>query len=255
MVHGIKQVLKRHIGAAITAPAVGRAIALLTGDTFRSRGLRVNTAHPAIKPVVKAMLFWNMYESAEIRFVQRYLKPEVDVVELGSSLGVMACQIRARLERERKLVCVEASPQLAAVIQKNLALNGFEDNTTIVTGAIDYCGEESVHFAEGGNTLQGQKVEASGQTTKTPALTLEKLLADHHIKDYALVCDIEGAEAGIVFQGGGSLASCRQMVIELHDAELNGRRVNVDEMIEALVQRHGFRQVDRYGTVCVFDRA
>jgi FkbM family methyltransferase len=251
----VKLHLKRVVGSILTAPVMGRAIALVTGDTFRSRGLRVDTSYPAVTPVVKAMLFWNMYESAEIRFVQRYLKPDRDVVELGSSLGVMACQIRARIEPERKLVCVEASPQLAPVIQKNLALNGFTGHTTVVTGAIDYSGAETVSFAEGGNTLQGQKAEAGAQTTSTPAVTLEKLLADHQINDYALVCDIEGAEAGIIFQGQGSLRSCRQIVIELHDAECNGRRVSVDEMADALVQQHGFRQVDRYGTVCVFDRS
>lgn len=253
--HGLKTHVKRLVGSILTADVMGRAIAWLTRDNFRSRGLRVNTAHPAIKPVVKAMLFWNMYESAEIRFVQRYLQRDVDVVELGSSLGVMACQIRARIEPERKLLCVEASAQLAPVIRKNLALNGLEANTTVVSGAIDYSGAESVSFAEGGNTLQGQKAEAGAQTTSTRAVTLEKLLADHEIADYALVCDIEGAEAGILFQGQNSLARCRQIVIELHEAEFNGRRVSVDEMADALVTQHGFRQVDRYGTVCVFARA
>ncbi len=251
----LKLIVKNLVGSMITAPVVGRAIALVTGDTFRSRGLRVNTAHPAIQPVIKAMLFWNMYESAEIRFVQRYLRWDMDVVELGASLGIMACQIRSRLAPERKLVCVEASPQLAPVIQKNLALNGFERNTTVVTGAIDYCGDESVFFFEGGTTLQGHKAEAGAQTTKTPAITLEKVLAAYHIKDYVLVCDIEGAEAGIFNQDQDSLKSCHQIVIELHDTQYSGRKVTVDEMIDALVKQHGFRYRDRYGTACVFDRA
>ena len=53
---------------------------------------------------------------------------------------------------------------------------------------------------------------------------------------------------------GYGLASCQQIVIELHDGESNGRRTSVDEMIAELVQRHGFHQVDQYGLVCVFER-
>jgi FkbM family methyltransferase len=214
----------------------------------------ISTAHPAITPQVKAMLFWNVYESAEIRFVQRYLKPDLDVVELGSSLGVMACQIRARLQSDRKLICVEANPPLALVIQQHLALNGFEDNTTVVVGAIDYSGGDTTHFITGENSLQGRKTHGVKGTTQTPAFTLEQLLKEHSMQDYALVCDIEGAEAGIIFQGGEALKGCRQIVIELHEIVLDSRPVSVDEMIDELVMHRGFHLRDRYGTVCVFDR-
>ncbi|MEO6120092.1 MAG: FkbM family methyltransferase, partial [Terriglobales bacterium] len=247
-----KRMLKGWVGELITSDAVGNTIGLLTGNHFRSRGLRVDTSHPAIKPEIKATLFWDVYESAEIRFVRRYLRKDIDVVELGASLGIMVCQIRDHVDAERKVVCVEASPQLAPVIRRNLELNGFAENTPVITAAIDYSGTKTVSFWEGGNNLQGFKDEKG--TTVVPALTLEQLLADHQIGDYALVCDIEGAEAGIIFQGRKSLDRCQQIVFELHDTVLDGRKIFVDEMIEELVKGHGFRYVDRYGTACVFDR-
>jgi FkbM family methyltransferase len=251
MAGNLKQIIKRRVGAVITNPVMGIVIARITGNRFRSRGLLVETSDASITPAIKAALFWNVYESSEIRFVRRYLRSDLDTVELGSSLGVMACQIRNRLEKSRKLVCVEANPRLRAVIERNLALNGFAGNTEVVTAAIDYSGASTILFGEGADTLRGRKGE---QGTAVQAMTLEQLLNDHKIGAYALVSDIEGAEAGFVLHGKKALASCQQIVIELHDPIVDGKRVTVDDMVRSLIHDHGFRQVDRYGAVCVFDR-
>jgi len=243
--------LKNVIAGLLTSVPVGKTLAALTGNRFRSRGLWVDTSHPGITPPIKAALFWNAYESAEVRFVHRYLRTDFPVVELGASLGVMACQIRQRIPREQKLVCVEASPALKPVIERNLALNGMEANTAVVSAAIDYSGAATVTFSAGPDTLGGRKADSG---IAVPAMTLSALLAQHHIADYALVCDIEGAEAGFIFHDAAALQRCRQLIIELHDPEVDGRRWTANELRDRLLHDHGFRLVDQRSVVCVLEK-
>lgn len=243
--------LKHVVAGLLTSVPVGKAIAALTGNRFRSRGLWVDTSYSGITPSIKAGLFWNAYESAEVRFVQRYLRTDLPVVELGASLGVMACQIRKRIPPQQKLVCVEASPALNPVIEKNLALNGMDANTHVISAAIDYSGSATVTFCAGPDTLAGRKAESG---VAVPAMTLSALLAQHHIADYALVCDIEGAEAGFILHDAAALQRCRQLIIELHDPEVDGRRFTANELRDRLLQEHGFRLVDQRSVVCVLEK-
>jgi len=37
---------------------------------------------------IKASIFWGIYESAEIRFIKKYIDDQYDIVDLGSSIGV-----------------------------------------------------------------------------------------------------------------------------------------------------------------------
>ena len=86
-----------------------------------------------------------------------------------------------------------------------------------------------------------------------PTLSLKGLLESRGIVEYALVCDIEGAEAAII-QSPAALAGCRQLVIELHDTELGGRSWSEDSLCQAIATRHGMTLRDRYGPVCFFER-
>jgi hypothetical protein len=84
---------------------------------------------------------------------------------------------------------------------------------------------------------------------------LSDLLYRHNIADYALVCDIEGAEAGFINLDEEALRGCKTMVVELHDTEFSGDRVSVGELCDRLVARHGFALVDRRSNVFCFSRS
>jgi len=85
--------IKVGIAKILTANLVGQVVAIAYANEIPCRGLRFSTADPQIHPGVKASLFWGLYESAEIRFVNAYLPRSIDVVELGSSIGVVSCSV------------------------------------------------------------------------------------------------------------------------------------------------------------------
>jgi FkbM family methyltransferase len=202
------------------------------------------------------MLFFRMYESAEQRFVARHLRSDLDVVELGSSLGVVTSQIARRLRPGSRLLAVEANEALLPTIRSNVARNAPRASVEVVHGAIDYSGAAEVELLPGAYSFSGRVGgEASGARAQlVPTTTLTKLLRDRDFGDYVLVSDIEGAEAGIIAGEQDALARCRQLLCELHDTRLAGRSYSAAELSELLCLRHGFRLRDRYGNVCVFER-
>src|SRR5262245_44365469 len=185
--------IKAGIADVICAPIVGRAIGLALRDRIPFRGIRVDTSFEFVADRTKAEIFWGIYESAETRFIQRYLRTDVDVVELGSSLGVVSCQIRRILAPRARLVCVEANPALLPAWRSNLAINARDLPASISNFAIDYDERESVVFHVGADTAAsriGGAAIPGASTITVPTVRLRDILAREGLDDYVLVADI-----------------------------------------------------------------
>jgi FkbM family methyltransferase len=222
-----------------------------------SRGVSIDTSDATVTPHVKASLFWGFYESAEIRFVRRYLSAAYDAVELGSSLGVVSCHVRRKLRADRRLVCVEADRNLLSVLRSTLRLNACEDNVTILNGAIHYGLEASVMFAAGASNIEGRLATTStkGSPFAVDAITLATVLSRGGIEGpFTLVCDIEGAEADLIQRERATLERCKQIIIECHPTLVNGVAVGPDQLGALLVRTHGFALRARCGPVYAFER-
>ena len=251
---------KGRVAAILSCSAIGRLLAVLLHDRIPNRGCVIDTSSPVIVPSIKASLFWGFYESPEIRFVQRYLRNDLDVVELGSSIGVVSAHIARKMGQDRRLICVEPYSGLLDEIRINLALNAPRACYEIVHGAIDYSPEhrDGVALAVGERNLGSRVVAAADAAAqaciRVPAVTLSDILAQHRIQSYALVADIEGGEAGLLEHEEGALAQCQQLIIELHAATYAGRPVGPEALDAALRSRHGFKLCDRRATVGVYER-
>ena len=237
-------------------PIIGWFIGYVFNDRLPFHGLKINTKNQFVPATTKARLFWNIYEGAEIRFVKQYLRPDLDVFELGSSLGVVSCLIRQKLNRDKRLVCVEANPSLAQQTELNLALNGFK-NYVVLNKAVDYriSPDGVAHFQIGKSNTSG-KIAASANdacTIATPNTSLSKLAQEFSLKEFALVCDIEGSEAGLLTCDQSAMGMCRQMLIELHATEFNNKTLEFEDLIKLSLQ-HGFKLTAKHGNVCVFDK-
>lgn len=245
--------LKRFVGPLLANDATGRWIARLFGDRIPHRGLRFDTSHPIIRNEIKAALFFRGYESAEYRFVSKHIPRDCDVVELGGSMGVISCAIRKMLDRDRKLVVVEADPRLADVLRRNLALNGCEANVTICQQAIAYPGGGTIAFIEGETSVSGRIAEAGTalRTIDVPAVTLSTLLDRNGIADFCLVSDIEGVEWDIFAHDIDALSRARVIVLEMHAASgVESECAQIDTILATGL----FDIIDSYGAVVALAR-
>ncbi len=244
--------IKLRVVRAITRPVVGRLVARLTGNSIRVKGARINTASPLISDSTRAKLAFGFYESAELRFVHAHLRSDLDVVELGSSIGVVGSVVLRRLDPGRRLIAVEADDDLAAIARRNFEANSGAATWALEVAAISYGAQAGLTFVRGAQTTGGRLTRSSTEDADddTERLTLSELLTRHHVDRYALIADIEGAEAGIILEDELALGRCDQLIIELHDTD----DMHVADLRTALVDRHAFSVIAARGPVLVCER-
>lgn len=251
--------IKRPLMRLACHPLVGRTVARLCGDRIRNRGCLINTSDDSVHPSIKASLFWGSYEKSEVLFVQRYVDDRFDVIELGSSLGVVASHVAKRLSTARKLVCVEANPNLLDNIRLNVQLNAADVSLEVVHAAIHYGNASEVTLALAERNVDSQLAAVDHVSTghtqvNVPAVTLGKLWSRIDRSPFVLVSDIEGAEFGIIQHEAEALQSCRTLLIELHAVQDGSSCITPDELSRRLQNQHGFQLIDRRGDVFAFIR-
>lgn len=217
---------------AICHPCIARLIHRWYGDHIPSRGFVIDPGGDHVSWHAVPRLFWGLYEKAEINFVRQYLRTDLDVVEVGASLGVVSLHIAQRQHPSKRLVCVEANPNMIPVIRRNMTNNAKKERFDVLNLAVSSGEDETVLFeiasdplesriadvrlASTGNGTKVQNGLASKPSQAVPAKSLSAILREQAIDEYALVCDIEGAEVAIVRDDPGSLKKCQQIVIEMH---------------------------------------
>ncbi len=268
-------------------------------------GCVIETSSPLVVPRIKAKLFLRGYEPVEINFVKKYLHPDRDVIDLGSSLGVVASHIGRKLHAGQHVICVEANPQLLDIIRANVSRNAPHVQLEIVSGAVDYPPDQrplvelalgfdnlvahivdEVPVVDGVESWEAPAAGSAGYPQRplrvnpasaihrawwrspatlapggllgafmlVPVISLSKIIKRHNIGEYTLVSDIEGSEAGLLEMDGAGLAHCCQMIIELHHTVRRDRIILAEELATELQAKYNFKQIDRHGSVYVFEK-
>jgi hypothetical protein len=93
--------IKAVVCALLTVPFMQAAVCLVFRSHVPFKGLRIAVSKNREARRTKCALVFRMYESAEIRFIHRYLPNNIDVIELGSSIGVTSCEIRRMIKHDR----------------------------------------------------------------------------------------------------------------------------------------------------------
>jgi FkbM family methyltransferase len=250
--------LNVRVATILTKPSFGNFIARLFRDQIPVGDFTIDTSSERISDSAKAALFWRLYERRERMCIRKYLDPNLDVVELGGSIGVAACQIRRKLSPQRKLVTVEANPKLIDILNTNLKINNCLENTKILNRAIAYHQETVLFYAPphdhaGAHLAHPEQIEQHpDETISVAAITLSKILETEQIEEFTLVSDVEGAEAEILRYEGNSLKRCRQIIIELHDTTLDSQVVTIDQMVKQLEEE--YTPLYLQGRIGVFQR-
>lgn len=215
---------KSLVARLLVSPPMAAAVSAVSRHRIRSHDLVFDTADPIVSRRVEAKLRFNLYEGAEIRFARRHLRGMDTLVDLGSSLGFTASHAVHAMGPKGRLVSVEANPALIGFLRRTLEEHARGWDIRIENAAIAY-GTETATLQFSDATMAGRLSELG---TTVPATTLSALLERHGIGDYALLADIEGAEAQILTEDAGALSGCRRAVLELHDTP----DLSVAEMIE-----------------------
>jgi FkbM family methyltransferase len=246
-------------GRALSNPVLGTLISRACRNRIRNMGVTIDTSAPEFTAVVKAQLAFGIYEGAEIRFIRKYLRGCLKVLELGASLGVTAAHILDVAGPGAEVVCVEANPSLLGTLRATTAAAAERADATVraIHGAVPpdaTIGSRPVALMIGRSHLGSQA--RSGERwdadllLRVPAVDLPEIIRGW--TDYAVVCDIEGAEAGLILAAHPVLTRASRLVIELHESACGNASVTVAELKTTLLDL-GFELVAQKGRVMVLD--
>lgn len=252
---------KRFIVELLCMPPIGYLIGAYYRDKIPHQDCVILTRSPNIAANVKARLRWGFYERSEMHLLGPHLRADLEVIELGSSLGVISAHIARRLPPDKRLICVEANPQMIPLIEANLRENAHDRSWKVLNYAIDYNeSKESVSFILNSDNVASHVASGTESNSReshlidVPTTQLKDLLSLYDVKDYVLFCDIEGAEADIFAYDSEAMEGCKQIIIELHQSQIKGEVLTPDDLADRLQTHHGFFMIARRNDVAVFSR-
>lgn len=213
---------------------------------------------------VKRLLCSGEYERPERQLVARILRPGMNVVEMGGSIGVLTAIIAARIQPGGSLVSVEAAEDLVAysrtwlerrfphakIVQgyafpvqelpAGLTVHGFDNHGVSLGGQVTYTVAADASPAS----------SADGKTYDIATLCVKNRVPPPDV----LVADIEGAEAVLLVPGVQLPSSIRHVVIELHPGLYAGKSGDRDRLIQ-FFEDQGLPLVERAGESYLFSRS
>lgn len=246
----MKLPLKYFLGKLLLNKCTGSIIKLLYNDIKR-HGLKINLGHKALMPNIVAHLYFGSYESAEIRFIKKYLSAiDLPIIELGSSLGIVG-SIAAKLSRSR-VVGVEANKNLVEFSSYLIETYNIQ-NYQILNYALSLS-DDMVPFSFGQDNTLGKIGDIdSNDTPKVPGIRFNQIIKQTGIVgEYVLISDIEGAEIFFIYFQA-DLSSCNLIIIELHEFVYQEKTYAIPDMV-AEIYHKGFKTIAQYGNCFVFEK-
>jgi FkbM family methyltransferase len=237
------RLLRRLAANLLLSPAAGTVVSVILRNRIPFFGMWVDTSAPAISSEVKASLLFGRYERVEVDQILAHIPRDVDVVELGGGLGVTTALLLRHLRAPARLITLEFRPELWATIQRTVEENADASRWTLVKAAVGYRheGVQTFSLPIGAFGSRASYAHRLGERYVTaPTVQLGSILEKFSITDYSLVSDIEGNEVDIMRLDAEALKRCRNMVIELHDAEFNGAHLLPTDLLCELKEQHGF---------------
>lgn len=217
----------------ITLPAQGFMFDMFCRGRFKTDGCTFEIPKSLTDIRLRGSCFGNTYESPERSLVQKFIRPEDNVLELGACLGVVSCTTNVRLQDQSRSLVVEANPRCIPVIQRNRDLNRcvFRIENCAVSNE-----KETTLFLSPEGVLSGTLKSASPFPVKVPGQTLSELVRRHGPFS-VLIMDIEGSELEVLESSARLLPNFRFIVIELHSGIIGENGVN---RCREILQQSGF---------------
>lgn len=204
----------------------------------------------------KLTLWRGDYESAEIAQLH-FLKEGMNVIEFGSSLGILSAIMSKNIGYNGKLISVEASSDLVQ-LQKYwllgqrtnvIVLNGFAFPLESIPVALD-----NLEFNPAGGSLCG-RVEPRGSGKSGGLINVYSISDINKMFERGadcLICDIEGSEEVIIEYGFSLPDTIMHILIELHPWIY--KKATAQAEIIDIIESSGFNIISNVGSVYYFKR-
>jgi FkbM family methyltransferase len=160
--------------------------------------------------IARQLLIKGIYEEEETHFFLEWLKPGMAVLDIGANFGYFTLLASKAVGPEGKVLAFEPEPGNFALLEKNVALNGYAQARPIPVALSNRKGTVRL-FTDSANlgnpSLSASNVPPSAAHVDVPTIELDELLATE--KDLPghfdfIKMDVQGAEA-LVIEGAMKL--------------------------------------------------
>jgi FkbM family methyltransferase len=250
---------KRDLASIVTAGRVvlgkwwrqGEVWQLKKSGYVRLDGCRIGL-EDSYPPGFRNLLSTGIFERPEREAINRFLDPELPVIELGGCIGVVACTTNRRLRFPQQHVVVEANPAMIPFLKTNRDRN--RSRFTILHGALGYESSGFVQMSfQDSNPLASSAQVAKGNVASIQAVTLGGILERYPFERFTLICDIEGSEFEMIEREREILdARVALIIIEIHERMLGP---DSTRLLHANLKKANFEIIRRIGETYVLRRS
>lgn len=225
----------------------GKLIAILFSNKIPFHNLKIEISNKVIRKRIAASLYFKTYESAEVRFISKYLKDyDGTIVELGSSIGVVSSTL-AKANPNARLFSFEADKRFIPIIENNFKIN----NITNATCYNEIIGASGYEFVPGEDNTMG-KISKTDVASNNMSSLLQ-LITKYNFTKFVLVSDIEGAEYFVLNEDDAIFNTIPLLIIELHPIIIENKLISVEDL-KARIEFLGYQILEQYGSNIVAKR-
>jgi FkbM family methyltransferase len=199
---------------------IGKLIEL-SGNKINIQGITLSVDNPLVTTPHKSSLYFGIYEISERRLAQRYVDSSLPIVEIGGSIGGVACTTNKLLDNPFDHVVVECNPLVLPTLELNRDLN--KCKFAIEPFALAY-GSHTISFTiDMNHFMLGSLTRADGKQVTVETITLKRILDKYSFETINLISDSEGGEVEMIEQEPDLLRHhVRCLILETHE-HLRGR--------------------------------
>jgi FkbM family methyltransferase len=196
--------------------------------------------------IAREVCFMQRYEAQETALMQRLLRPGMTFADVGANWGYFTLLAATRVGPTGRVVSLEPEPRLFAMLQANVARNGFDHVLPRQVAAADRV--DMLHLAAFDEQTEKWGIshlvtQANQRTIAVPTVPVDGLLDELGVGNVDLLkLDIEGAEE-LALRGmasGLSRHRYRMILLEVHPTLLAERGQTVANVL-SLLTNCGYR--------------
>ena len=222
----------------------------LRGNVVRVERCVFSLDSPAITTASKSKFMFDQYERPEREAIRRFVDPALPVVELGGSIGVVACLTNRLLRDPRAHVVVEANPALVPLLLSNRDRNGC--HFTVLARMVGYGAARSSFYVDRNNFVVSSARPTGGGSSvavvEVETVDLSSILDEHGFDRCTLICDIEGGESELLrYEADVLRRRVSTMILEVHEWAMGAARTaQCFEQLGTLGFRTVFAEADTH---------
>jgi FkbM family methyltransferase len=170
-------------------------------------------------------LMTQTFETSELRFIQRYLRPEMTILDVGAHHGLYSLLASQRVGTGGTVIAFEPSPRERKVLKSHLAINHCR-NVRVEPFALGSKTEVATFYqvVDSNNCCSSLRPPATSSPTKpirVSIIPVDDYLTNNHIKAVDFIkIDTEGAELEVLKGAGRTLAVAPRPVLLMEVAEI-----------------------------------